>query len=642
MDLLDKVIEMAPGAAMMMLTEFIKENRDDTSVTGKLTEIYEEITKYADHPLYGGEESGKCVGKFDHALSGLPRYPVLADLADKLQANQWKANEIEPSKDLAVWVDLPEPVRKCIKGALTFVAVGDIVVKEAIPMHMSNFPLTECGKFFQEQLINESEHQKLYTKFLTTFAHNKEELETLMHAYTNVEEFAPLKAKVDLINEIYKSGSRAEQVLYQTVMELIGFCSLFSIMLMPTGLKTLIEGNQSVRNDETLHGSFYAALHNIMPDRASPEKVKEIIVKAVEIEIAFAMSIVTEDLEHINPSSMQLHIKATANLCCEFLGVEPIYFDRWTKLPVVSPLSYMNNYETLQKFNFFEVRNMDYSHVWSNPKRVQKDGEVEDLMGLLQGDFIPPIRELEEEEEEEKAETSKPVKKVSKRNKKKGKKNQWKSFDDFTPKEKSKKKEKKKNEKPLPVVSAWVRKNPQEEEKEEHPVEQEVATKVKNIYSDLINLGEILSAEKNEEGIVTQTSSPPPSDSEESDKEEEGKMELDSGCQECFYSYRFGDWMDFASGMRLRKVFEHHPCGHRLCLECVEDSNRRYNPQKCPKCKEDVIYWKLSSPNLFWDMMKEDQMRKESHAIRCKKRAYIRNEGRKERRQRWESQIGDE
>lgn len=396
----DIVVGDLPLSRAAVLLQYVlnllcpNENKAHAEIEVEVVKKLKELCLY-DHTKFYGGTSGP--NKFDHLVLQTPKYPRIKELAKRLEKSFWHANTIDPSQDLGDFAALSEAEQHSLKVVLAFFAIADTLVKEVINnLFVHEFPLPECSDFFAQQVINEAVHQEVYNNFLETYVTDKEELNQLLHAYSDVTKFAAVKRKVDWLNSIMspENCSIGEKVVAQIAVEGINFSSSFALLLrFKDTMKQLKTGNMYIRRDESLHCEFYITLWKLMPNKPSNERTREILMQAVEIELMFVELALPTDLSNVPQEQLKDHVRATANMWFEVMGLEPPYLrltgcldeqGRDIYEPLRTPLLFMNKYDNHAKTNFFELHETAYQ---VDTKRLNFNRCLENKIPTKDGTF---------------------------------------------------------------------------------------------------------------------------------------------------------------------------------------------------------------------------------------------------------------
>jgi len=131
------------------------------------------------------------------------------------------------------------------------------------------------------------------------------------------------------------------------------FCSIFWLKkrgLMP-GLSF---SNELISRDEGMHTDFAVMLHNNhLSNKVSEERIKEIIMSALDIEKEFITESLPVRLIGMNSDLMKQYLEFVADRLLMDLGCSKVY-------NVENPFDFMANISLQGKTNFFEKRVGEY------------------------------------------------------------------------------------------------------------------------------------------------------------------------------------------------------------------------------------------------------------------------------------------
>ena len=219
----------------------------------------------------------------------------LWDWYKKQQACFWTAEEIDLHADIVDWNSkLSDDERYFIKHILAFFAASDGIVNENLAENFVNeVQYSEAKFFYGFQIMMENIHSETYSLLIDTYVKDEVEKDRLFRA---IEVFPAIRKKADWALKWIESDSFAERLIAFAAVEGIffsgAFCSIF--WLKKRGLLPgLTFSNELISRDEGMHADFAVHLHNNhIVNRVSPERIREIIIDALNIEREF----ITESL----------------------------------------------------------------------------------------------------------------------------------------------------------------------------------------------------------------------------------------------------------------------------------------------------------------------------------------------------------
>jgi len=274
----------------------------------------------------------------------------------KAEASFWTAEEIDLSPDLVDWENkLNDDERYFVKHVLAFFAASDGIVNENLAENfVAEVQYTEAKFFYGFQIAMENIHSETYSLLIDTYIKNSEEKNELFNAIDTMD---CVKKKADWALRWIDEGNFAERLIAFAAVEGIffsgSFCSIFWLKkrgLMP-GLSF---SNELISRDEGLHCDFACLLYNNhLNNKLSEEKVRSIILDAVEIEKEFILEALPVRLIGMNSELMSQYIEFVADRLLMELGCKKEYNAK-------NPFDFMDMISIEGKTNFFEKRVAEY------------------------------------------------------------------------------------------------------------------------------------------------------------------------------------------------------------------------------------------------------------------------------------------
>ena len=274
----------------------------------------------------------------------------------KQQACFWTAEEIDLHQDLNDWNNkLTDDERYFIKHILAFFAASDGIVNENLAENFVNeVQYSEAKFFYGFQIMMENIHSETYSLLIDTYIKDEEEKDNLFKA---IDVFPAIKKKADWALKWIESDSFAERLIAFAAVEGIffsgSFCSIF--WLKKRGLLPgLTFSNELISRDEGMHCDFAVHLHNNhLVNKVSKERIREIIVSALNIEREFVTESLPVSLIGSNAKLMTQYLEfVTDRLLLEF-GCDKEYNS-------TNPFDFMEMISLEGKTNFFEKRVSEY------------------------------------------------------------------------------------------------------------------------------------------------------------------------------------------------------------------------------------------------------------------------------------------
>ena len=272
------------------------------------------------------------------------------------QASFWTAEEIDLSTDITDWENkLNDNERYFIKHILAFFAASDGIVNENLAENfLSEVQYTEAKFFYGFQIAMENVHSETYSLLIDTLIKDKKEKDYLFKAIENIP---CVGKKAEWALKWIDNGSYAERLIAFAAVEGIffsgSFCSIF--WLKKRGLLPgLAFSNELISRDEGMHCDFACLLYtNHLVNKLDPQKVRDIIKDAVEIEKEFICDALPVKLIGMNSDLMSQYIEFCADRLLLELGNEKIY-------NAENPFEFMELISLQGKTNFFEKRVAEY------------------------------------------------------------------------------------------------------------------------------------------------------------------------------------------------------------------------------------------------------------------------------------------
>lgn len=274
----------------------------------------------------------------------------------KAEASFWTAEEIDLHQDLTDWNNkLSDDERYFIKHVLAFFAASDGIVNENLAENFVNeVQYTEAKFFYGFQIMMENIHSETYSLLIDTYIKDPKEADKLFNA---IETFDAIKKKAEWALRWIESPSFAERLIAFAAVEGIffsgSFCSIFWLKkrgLMPG----LTFSNELISRDEGLHCDFAVHLHNNhLVNKVPQERIKEIIIDALDIEREFILESLPVRLIGMNSDLMAQYLEFVTDRLLVELGCDKVYNS-------TNPFDFMEMISLQGKTNFFEKRVGEY------------------------------------------------------------------------------------------------------------------------------------------------------------------------------------------------------------------------------------------------------------------------------------------
>jgi ribonucleoside-diphosphate reductase beta chain len=284
-------------------------------------------------------------------------YPDIDSFYQKHKAAFWTPQEIDFSQDIRDWEGLKKEERYFLKHVLAFFAISDGIVNfNLIENFYSEIQLPEARAFLSFQSAMETIHSETYTLLLQTLVPDASEQSRLVSA---TESFPAIKKKAAwaLRWTDRNAASFAERLVAFVAVEGIffsgSFCAIFWLKS-----KGLLPGvcfsNELISRDEGLHCEFAIHLfNNYVTNKPSPQRVREILLSALDAEREFILEALPVSLIGMNSALMASYLEFVADRLLLQLGCDPEHHTQ-------NPFPFMDMIALEGKTNFFEKRVSEY------------------------------------------------------------------------------------------------------------------------------------------------------------------------------------------------------------------------------------------------------------------------------------------
>ncbi|XP_063183363.1 ribonucleoside-diphosphate reductase subunit M2 B isoform X1 [Chroicocephalus ridibundus] len=304
------------------------------------------------------------------------QYPDIWKMYKQAQASFWTAEEVDLSKDLPHWNKLKADEKYFISHVLAFFAASDGIVNENLVARFSQeVQIPEARCFYGFQILIENVHSEMYSLLIDTYIKDPEKRDFLFNA---IETMPCVKKKADWALKWIedRESTFGERVVAFAAVEGIFFSGSFAAIfwLKKRGLMPgLTFSNELISRDEGLHCDFACLMFHYLVNRPSEERVREIIVNAVEIEQEFLTEALPVGLIGMNCTLMKQYIEFVADRLLMELGFSKVFHAE-------NPFDFMENISLEGKTNFFEKRVSEY-------QRFAVMAETMDNVFTLDADF---------------------------------------------------------------------------------------------------------------------------------------------------------------------------------------------------------------------------------------------------------------
>ena len=274
----------------------------------------------------------------------------------KAEASFWTAEEIDLAADLVDWrKNLNDDERHFIKPVLAFFEASDGIVNENLAENfVKEVQYPEAKFYYGFQIMMENIHSETYSLLIDTYITDPAEK---LHLFRAIDTIPAVKKKAEWALRWIKNSTFQERLIAFAAVEGIffsgSFCSIFWLKkrgLMP-GLSF---SNELISRDEGSHTDFAVHLHNHhIVNKVSEDRIKEIILSALEIEKEFITEALPVKLIGMNSDLMKQYLEFVTDRLLADLGCEKVFNS-------ANPFDFMVNIALNGKTNFFEKRVGEY------------------------------------------------------------------------------------------------------------------------------------------------------------------------------------------------------------------------------------------------------------------------------------------
>jgi len=271
------------------------------------------------------------------------------------QAAFWTAEEVDLTNDIRDWEKLTEKEQYFIKNILSFFAASDGIVNENLAENFyREVQYPEAKFFYGFQLAMENIHSLMYSLLIDTYINNPSEKDECFNA---IDRLPAVQKKAKWALEWIEKASFAERLVAFAAVEGIffsgSFCSIF--WLKSRGImQGLCNANSLIFKDENLHCDFAIhLLNNHLEEKPSEQKIREILLSALEIEKEFITESLPVSLIGMNSNLMKQYLEFVVDGLLVKMGCSK-------EFNVEQPFKFMEQIAIETKGNFFESRTMEY------------------------------------------------------------------------------------------------------------------------------------------------------------------------------------------------------------------------------------------------------------------------------------------
>ena len=293
-------------------------------------------------------------------------------------ANHWMPQEINMSRDIALWKDpngLTEDERRLVRRNLGFFVTADSLAANNIVLGTyRHITAPECRQFLLRQAFEEAIHTHAYQYIVESLGLDEGEIFNAYHEVKSIrdkDEF--LIPFIDtLTNPDFVTGTaEADQkllrslIVFACLMEGLFFYVGF-VQILALGRQNKMTGAaeqyQYILRDESMHCNFGIDLINTIklenPHLWTPAfraEIRELFNRAVELEYAYAEDTMPRGVLGLNAAMFKSYLRYIANRRAQQIGLDPLFPQEENPFPWMSEMI-----DLKKERNFFETRVIEY------------------------------------------------------------------------------------------------------------------------------------------------------------------------------------------------------------------------------------------------------------------------------------------
>jgi ribonucleoside-diphosphate reductase beta chain len=292
-------------------------------------------------------------------------YKKVWDAYKTQEANFWKAEEIDFSKDYDDYLKLNKDEQHFIKMILAFFANADGIVNFNLgERFVREIEIMEVQVALRYQMMMEDIHGETYSLMLDSLIKDKKEKTYLLNSIKTVPS---IKRMADWAFKWIDSSKKfAYRVIAFAIVEGIFFSGAFAAIYwfkkthkgMMSGL---VKSNEFIARDEGQHTQFSCLMYSMLNNKLTQNEVYEIMDEGVYISKNFVDDAIPVRLIGMNNDKLNDYIEFIADRLLITLG----YQKKYNK---TNPFKFMETIGMINKTNFFENRPTDYQSASVNNK----------------------------------------------------------------------------------------------------------------------------------------------------------------------------------------------------------------------------------------------------------------------------------
>src|SRR6187402_925163 len=293
-------------------------------------------------------------------------------------ANHWMPQEIQMSRDIALWKDpngLTDDERRIVKRNLGFFVTADSLAANNIVLGTyRHITAPECRQYLLRQAFEEAIHPHAYQYIAESLGLDESEI------FAAYQEVKCIRDKDDflipfintLVDPMFKTGTEESDrallkslIVFACLMEglffYVGFVQILSLGRQ-NKMTGAAEQYQYILRDESMHCNFGIDLINTIklenPHLWTADfrkELTELFHKAVELEYAYAEDTMPRGVLGLNAPMFKEYLRFVANRRAQQIGLDQLFPGATNPFPWMSELI-----DLKKEKNFFETRVIEY------------------------------------------------------------------------------------------------------------------------------------------------------------------------------------------------------------------------------------------------------------------------------------------
>lgn len=315
----------------------------------------------------------------DTRLTALPiGRPDIWEWYEKARDCFWVPAEIDFSQDPIDYTDSPkmtDDMRRFIDYVMAFFASLDQLVNvNIVERFLHDFPILEVEFFYNFQVMMENIHSHTYSLQIETIIRDPIKRQLLLDSVKTIPVVAKMAEWIkDTASSTESIGRRLLRMVAVEGIFFIGaFCAIYWIGEFGL-MKGLVQANELIQRDETLHTLFALHLYSILnpQHKLSDEEIHELMRDAMVIANQFISEAIPNNMPSMNRELMRQYLECQVDGILTILEVPILYGS-------ANPFGFMEKLNMTNKTNFFERRVTEYRK-GSAAKSLGKDYIDEDF-----------------------------------------------------------------------------------------------------------------------------------------------------------------------------------------------------------------------------------------------------------------------